>query len=67
MKFKDYGDLAESTWTEWSITKSTGHWGFTFEAFPPKRATASLMPARSTTNGTPVKSCKITLEGLKGI
>lgn len=28
---------------------------------------ASLMTAKSTTQGTPVKSCKITLAGLKGI
>jgi len=34
---------------------------------PPKAAIASLMEARSTTQGTPVKSYKITLAGLKGI
>jgi hypothetical protein len=28
---------------------------------------ASLMAAKSTTAGTPVKSCKMTLAGLKGI
>ena len=28
---------------------------------------ASLIAARSTTAGTPVKSCKMTLAGLKGI
>lgn len=49
------------------MTKSTGHCGLTLEASPPKRATASLIPAKSTTKGTPVKSCKITLDGLKGI
>lgn len=36
-------------------------------AFPPKLTTASLMAAKSTTAGTPVKSYKITLAGLKGI
>ena len=34
---------------------------------PPKEAIASLITARSTTQGTPVKSYKITLAGLKGI
>lgn len=34
---------------------------------PPKVAMASLIEAKSTTQGTPVKSYKITLAGLKGI
>ena len=49
------------------MTKSTGHKGLTFDESPPNLATASLIAARSTTKGTPVKSCRITLEGLKGI
>lgn len=34
---------------------------------PPKSFIASLIEARSTTHGTPVKSYKTTLDGLKGI
>ena len=49
------------------MTKSTGHYGLTFSAFPPRFLTASLNPARSTTSGTPVRSCKITRAGLNGI
>ena len=56
-----------STYTEWSITKSTGTNGLISSAFPPSFTTASLIAARSTTAGTPVKSYKITLAGLKGI
>jgi hypothetical protein len=33
----------------------------------PSLAIASLIAAKSTTAGTPVKSCKTTLAGLKGI
>jgi hypothetical protein len=58
--------LAKSTWIEWSITKSTGHSGFTLAGSPPNRFTASLNPARSTTKGTPVRSWRMTLEGLNG-
>jgi len=41
--------------------------GFTSSAFPPILMQASLIAAKSTTAGTPVKSWRITLEGLKGI
>ena len=34
-----------STWTEWSITKSTGTWGFTFSGSPSKFTIASLNAA----------------------
>jgi len=36
-------------------------------AYPPNFTTASLIAAKSTTAGTPVKSCKMTLAGLNGI
>lgn len=49
------------------MTKSTGHNGLIFFGSPPILATASLIAARSTTAGTPVKSCRITLAGLNGI
>lgn len=48
--------LEKSTWTEWSMTKSAGHTGFILSEFPPSVLTASLIAARSTTAGTPVKS-----------
>lgn len=56
-----------SAYTEWSMTKSTGHKGLIRLGSPPKRFIASRMAARSTTAGTPVKSYRITRAGLKGI
>lgn len=56
-----------STWTEWSTTRSTGQSGLIFFGSPPSLTIASLMAARSTTAGTPVKSWRITLAGLNGI
>ena len=56
-----------STCTEWSITKSTGTCGFTFSGSPPISTIASRSAARSTTAGTPVKSCKMTRDGRNGI
>ena len=62
---KDAAYLREkSTWTEWSITRSAGQIGLMVNGFPPNWFTASLMAAKSTRAGTPVKSCNITLEGL---
>src|ERR1035437_2200624 len=49
-----------STCTEWSITRSTGWSGLILDALPPSFASASRMAARSTTQGTPVKSCSST-------
>ena len=49
-----------STCTEWSITRSTGWSGLIFDGLPPSFASASRMAARSTTHGTPVKSCSST-------
>ncbi len=43
--------------TEWSMTSSAGMSGLTRSGLPPRAFTASRMAARSTTAGTPVKSC----------
>ncbi len=56
-----------STWTEWSITSSAGTSGLILFASPPRSAIASRMAARSTTAGTPVKSCITTRAGVKAI
>ncbi len=53
--------------TEWSMTSSTGTSGLTWDALPPRRASASRMAARSTTPGTPVKSCINTRSGVSAI
>src|SRR5205823_11768653 len=55
-----------STCTEWSITSSAGFSGLTRSALPPRRTMASRMAARSTTHGTPVKSCRMTRAGGEG-
>ena len=55
-----------STWTEWSITRSTGTSGLMRAGSPPISAIASRMAARSTTHGTPVKSWRITRAGMNG-
>ncbi len=65
--------LAEGSWpvpkkstiTEWSMTRSTGLSGLIFSGSPPSLARASRMAARSTTAGTPVKSCISTRAGRK--
>ncbi len=56
-----------SAMTEWSITSSAGASGLTFAGSPPRATTASRMVARSTTQGTPVKSCMITRAGVNWI
>ena len=53
--------------TEWSMTSSAGASGFTFAGSPPSSVTASRIVARSTTQGTPVKSCMITRAGVNWI
>lgn len=53
--------------TEWSMTSSAGARGLTFVASPPRSRTASRMVARSTTQGTPVKSCISTRAGVNWI
>ncbi len=57
---------ATSTITEWSITRSTGTSGFTRSGLPPSATIPSRIAARSTTPGTPVKSCIKILAGLNG-
>ena len=47
---------AKSTCTEWSTTKSTGTNGSIIFGSLPSRAAAERIAARSTSNGTPVKS-----------
>ena len=49
-------DANASTCTEWSITSSAGISGLIFDGSPPRSAIASLIAARSTIAGTPVKS-----------
>ena len=56
-----------STITEWSMTRSTGTSGLILRGSPPSARMASRMAARSTTAGTPVKSCISTRAGRKAI
>ena len=56
-----------STCTEWSITRSTSTSGLIASGSPPISSIASRIAARSTTAGTPVKSCIRTRAGWKGI
>ena len=53
--------------TEWSMTSSTGTSGLTLLGSPPSVLSASRMAARSTTQGTPVKSCMRTRSGVRAI
>ena len=55
-----------STWTLWSMTRSTGTSGLIRCGSPPARFMADRIAARSTTAGTPVKSCRMTRAGLNG-
>ena len=56
-----------SMMTEWSMTISAGARGLIFAGSPPRSPTASRIVARSTTQGTPVKSCMITRAGVNWI
>ncbi len=56
-----------SAMTEWSITSSAGASGLIFVGSPPSSPTASRMVARSTMQGTPVKSCITTRAGVNWI
>ena len=49
------------------MTSSAGASGLILPASPPSSRTASRMVARSTTQGTPVKSCMITRAGVNWI
>ncbi len=60
------GEPKTSTCTEWSTTRSTGTSGLIHFGSWPRRSTAARSEARSTTAGTPVKSCKMTRAGVKG-
>ena len=59
------GELVDLT--EWSMTSSAGTSGLTIRGSPPSAAIASRIAARSTTAGTPVKSCIRTRAGVKAI
>ena len=56
-----------SATTEWSMTSSAGISGLIFVASPPRFCIASRIAARSTTAGTPVRSCRITRAGVNWI
>ncbi len=56
-----------SATTEWSMTSSAGTSGLIFAGSPPRSRMASRMVARSTTAGTPVRSCRITRAGVNWI
>ncbi len=49
------------------MTSSDGIRGLIWSGLPPSLTTASRMAARSTTQGTPVKSCSTTRAGMKAI
>ena len=49
------------------MTSSAGASGLIFVASPPRSLTASRIVARSTTQGTPVKSCMMTRAGVNWI
>ena len=49
------------------MTSSAGASGLTLAGSPPRSRTASRMVARSTTHGTPVKSCISTRAGVNWI
>ena len=57
----------DSAMTEWSMTSSTGTSGLIAGGVAAQLARASRMAARSTTPGTPVKSCMSTRSGVKAI
>ena len=56
-----------STCTEWSMTSSAGTSGLILFGSPPISRIASRIAARSTTAGTPVKSCMTTRAGVNAI
>ena len=49
------------------MIRSTSTWGLIAEGSPPRSSIASRIAAKSTTAGTPVKSCIRTRAGWKGI
>jgi hypothetical protein len=67
LRSKESGAPNRSAITEWSITSSAGASGLIRAGSPPSSWTASRMVARSTTQGTPVKSCITTRAGVNWI
>jgi hypothetical protein len=69
VRAKAFGVPNSSTMTEWSMTRSTGTSGLIFCGIAAERPASmpSRMAARSTTAGTPVKSCISTRAGRKAI
>ena len=67
LRSNDSGVPKTSAITEWSMTISAGASGLILVASPPSSDIASRMVARSTTHGTPVKSCMITRAGVNWI
>ena len=65
--FNASAEPAKSTCTEWSTTRSTGTSGSMILGFLPSRATAERIAAKSTSSGTPVKSCNTMRATMKGI
>ena len=57
----------KSTWTEWSTTSATGTSGSMTAGSLPRRSTAERIAARSTSSGTPVKSCRMMRATTNGI
>ena len=49
------------------MIRSTSTWGLIADGSPPRSSIASRIAARSTTAGTPVKSCISTRAGWNGI
>ena len=56
-----------SATTEWSMTSSAGMSGLILVGSPPRACMASRIAARSTTAGTPVRSCRMTRAGVNWI
>ena len=66
-RLKASGTPKMSATTEWSMTSSAGMSGLILVGSPPRARIASRMAARSTTAGTPVRSCRITRAGVNWI
>ncbi len=67
LRWKASGVPKMSATTEWSMTSSAGMSGLIFVGSPPRACIASRIAARSTTAGTPVRSCRITRAGVNWI
>ena len=67
LRVKASGTPKTSATTEWSMTSSAGMSGLILVGSPPRFRIASRIAARSTTAGTPVRSCRITRAGVNWI